>query len=446
MTNIKENSIEDDLKNIESGGWDAFYDEQYDDPGKAARVHNAAENYGMSDLDYVNKMDILDQLYDEDDWIYDIETENDDFDNLSDKYSAAETYANYEKDWENGETSLFGPWGPTNIKDEKELLENVIEVFWENGISEELPYGGPHSLQSALDKLSKYANDERTPASQSLYIELTKMANEFNSVAEKLGIEKPLNIPSTLKESKDYKFKAKVGDFWLQKDGKGWRLCDDKSEADEFESETEPKQIIKQKKKDGEVKETAKVEITKVFESVLNEEINRTSYPTKTSFNNGKVKKVPLVMKYIYENPGCTKEDIISFTNAMGFTGYNCELLVDIVDDGMVTTSKKGRKLAFYPTELLTGYLHTLGFIDDDSGDEIYNQFTTNKDGYVQAQKHKQCIARTRSYFVDRLSQVIHDIKKPSYRFPDISKDWAKLNDDEKREILVAVASKIILK
>jgi hypothetical protein len=184
----------------------------------------------------------------------------------------------------------------------------------------------------------------------------------------------------------------------------------------------------------------------KIFESILNEEINRTNYPTKTSFNNGKVKKVPLVMKYIYENPGCTKEDIINFTNSMGFTGYNNELLADIVDDGMVTTSKKGRKLAFYPTDLLTGYLHTLGFIDDDSGDEIYNQFTTNKDGYVQAQKHKQCIARTRSYFVDRLSQAIHDIKKPSYRFPDISKDWAKLNDDEKREILVTVASKIILK
>ena len=47
---------------------------------------------------------------------------------------------------------------------------------------------------------------------------------------------------SILKEAKDYKFKAKVGDFWLQKDGKGWRLCDDKAEADEFESETEPKQ------------------------------------------------------------------------------------------------------------------------------------------------------------------------------------------------------------
>ena len=73
---------------------------------------------------------------------------------------------------------------------------------------------------------------------------------------------------SILKEAKDYKFKAKVGDFWLQKDGKGWRLCDDKAEADEFESETEPKQIINQMQKDGEIKESSKVEIVKVKESI----------------------------------------------------------------------------------------------------------------------------------------------------------------------------------
>ena len=72
---------------------------------------------------------------------------------------------------------------------------------------------------------------------------------------------------SILKEAKDYKFKAKVGDFWLQKDGKGWRLCDDKAEADEFESETEPKQIINQMQKDGEVKETTEIEIVKIKES-----------------------------------------------------------------------------------------------------------------------------------------------------------------------------------
>ena len=89
---------------------------------------------------------------------------------------------------------------------------------------------------------------------------------------------------SILKEAKDYKFKAKVGDFWLQKDGKGWRLCDDKAEADEFESETEPKQIVNQMQKDGEVKETTEVEIikikesTKLFNRVLKEASTSTTF------------------------------------------------------------------------------------------------------------------------------------------------------------------------
>ena len=66
---------------------------------------------------------------------------------------------------------------------------------------------------------------------------------------------------SILKEAKDFKFKAKVGDFWLQKDSKGWRLCDDKAEADEFESETEPNQIANQLKKDGFIDKKEKIEI-----------------------------------------------------------------------------------------------------------------------------------------------------------------------------------------
>lgn len=70
-----------------------------------------------------------------------------------------------------------------------------------------------------------------------------------------------------LKEAKDYKFKAKVGDFWLQDGITGWRLCDNELEADEFESETEPRQIINQMQKDGEVKETTKIEIVKIKES-----------------------------------------------------------------------------------------------------------------------------------------------------------------------------------
>lgn len=71
-----------------------------------------------------------------------------------------------------------------------------------------------------------------------------------------------------LDESKDYKYKAKVGDFWLQKDvNREWSVCDDEAEADEFESETEPTQIINQMKKDGKVKKDTKYKIVKIKEN-----------------------------------------------------------------------------------------------------------------------------------------------------------------------------------
>lgn len=71
-----------------------------------------------------------------------------------------------------------------------------------------------------------------------------------------------------LDESRDYKYKAQVGDFWLQKDSysKEWSVCDDKDEADEFESETEPRQIINQMKRDGKVKKDTKIKIHKMKE------------------------------------------------------------------------------------------------------------------------------------------------------------------------------------
>ena len=69
-------SIEDDLARIEAGGFEAFRDEDYDDPGQAMAVHQAAQNAGMSDLDYVNHEEVWGKLYDEDsimDWIANLE-------------------------------------------------------------------------------------------------------------------------------------------------------------------------------------------------------------------------------------------------------------------------------------------------------------------------------------------------------------------------------------
>lgn len=59
-------SVEDDLARIETGGFEAFRNEDYIDPGKARAIHQAAQNAGMSDLDYVNNEERLDELFNED--------------------------------------------------------------------------------------------------------------------------------------------------------------------------------------------------------------------------------------------------------------------------------------------------------------------------------------------------------------------------------------------
>lgn len=180
------------------------------------------------------------------------------------------------------------------------------------------------------------------------------------------------------------------------------------------------------------------METIEIFESILNEEKGRTNYPQKTQFNSGKVKKVPLVMKYIYENPGCTKEEIINFTNAMGFTGYNNELLVDIRDDKMAETrylNNRG-KLGFYPTATGIGYLHSLGFIDDTSGDQAYQDFLDqrNRDSYLTLwQKVRGVMYDFMVYhFIDNFSRTQ-------------KKQWMSLGENEQRKILIEVIKKFDL-
>ena len=186
------------------------------------------------------------------------------------------------------------------------------------------------------------------------------------------------------------------------------------------------------------------METTEIFESILNEESGRTNYPQKTQFNNGKVKKVPLVMKYIYENPGCTKEEIINFTNSMGFTGYNNELLTDIRDDGFVetrATNSRG-KLGFYPTSLTIGYLHSLGFINDNSGDQDYQDFVQKNDSY----KQKQTKTLSKSMVRDTWKRIFDsNINAFNSRYSSLHKYWKNLDVEERRQVLLDLVNKLDL-
>lgn len=181
-----------------------------------------------------------------------------------------------------------------------------------------------------------------------------------------------------------------------------------------------------------------------IFDSILNEEAGRTNYPQKQQFNNGKVKKVPLVMKYIYENPGCTKEDIINFTNSMGFTGLNNELLIDIRDDGLAETrpvNSRG-KLGFYPTDIAVGYLHSLGFINDTSGDEAYKDFATKSSQYKTDQIKRLAKSVIENAWKRIFNKNLYLFKSRQY---ELNKYWKNLNEEERRQVLLNLVNKLDL-
>lgn len=64
---IFKEGIEDELRDIENGGYEMFAgDDEYKDPYLAKDIHNAASSKGMTDLEYVNHEEWLDNLFDTD--------------------------------------------------------------------------------------------------------------------------------------------------------------------------------------------------------------------------------------------------------------------------------------------------------------------------------------------------------------------------------------------
>lgn len=172
-------SVEDDLARIEAGGFEAFRDEDYDDPGQARAVHQAAQNAGMSDLDYVNHEEVWGKLYDEDPFIADLEENGFDRDSvdlfidddLNDIHRPiSEQYEELKND---GEVQDRG-WNILNI-----LRDGLDTDAYE--ISD-----GEYSDMSALMmRLEKYKDDERTPLCAALYRSISAAYEELNTLERK---------------------------------------------------------------------------------------------------------------------------------------------------------------------------------------------------------------------------------------------------------------------
>ena len=169
-------SIEDDLARIEAGGFEAFRDEAYDDPGHAMAIHQAAQNAGMSDLDYVNHEEVWGKLYDEDSFIAELEENGFDRDSvdlfidddLNDIHRPiSEQYEELKND---GEVQDRG-WNILNI-----LRDGLDTDAYE--ISD-----GEYSDMSALMmRLEKYKDDERTPLCAALYRSISAAYHELEEL------------------------------------------------------------------------------------------------------------------------------------------------------------------------------------------------------------------------------------------------------------------------
>lgn len=169
-------SVEDDLARIETGGFEAFRNEDYVDPGKARAIHQAAQNAGMSDLDYVNNEERLDELFNEDLFIAKLEEDGlnrdsiDLFidDDLNDIHRPiAEQYEELKRD---GEVQDRG-WDILSI------LKDGLDTD-----AYEISDGEYSSMLDLVKKLEKYKDDERTPICAALYKAISAAYKELNEL------------------------------------------------------------------------------------------------------------------------------------------------------------------------------------------------------------------------------------------------------------------------
>lgn len=169
---LNEASAEEDLATIERGGFEAFTDKEYENPYKAREIHKAAQESGMSDLDYINNEERIEELYNENKAIADLEEFGKNLfldKNLNDVHRSLLDQAEELTKDPRYENILVGPY----------IKGYIDEDIWE------ISSGNYYSLNEFLNALEKYKNDERTPICKALYSVFTKVKNELNEVYKK---------------------------------------------------------------------------------------------------------------------------------------------------------------------------------------------------------------------------------------------------------------------
>lgn len=201
-------SLDDELSAIENGGWDMFDNSDLADPDMADRIHQDAQEVGMSDLDYVNHEELLDNI--EDDLAYEVESNG----NVNYAETPFRGYKDIFDDMKmelDAEGEVTGNQGH-KIKSIEDLVNEVLEIeiyaiYEEWGI--DLPFASDinhcFTIEKAMKRLAPYANDDY-PACESLFETLMNISKEYNATVTEFNLDWPplVRIPDqagTLEEN-----------------------------------------------------------------------------------------------------------------------------------------------------------------------------------------------------------------------------------------------------
>ena len=200
-------SLDDELSAIENGGWDMFDNSDLADPDMADRIHRNASYEGMSDLDYVNREELLDGI--EDDLAYEVESNG----NVNYAETPFRGYKDIFDDMKmelDAEGEVTGNQGH-KIKSIEDLVNEVLEmeiyaIYEEWGIDlTSNEYFSYTLMEKALKRLAPYANDNY-PSCKSFFETLMNISKEYNATVTEFNLDWPplVRIPDqagTLEEN-----------------------------------------------------------------------------------------------------------------------------------------------------------------------------------------------------------------------------------------------------
>lgn len=200
-------SLDDELSAIENGGWDMFDNSDLADPDMADRIHRNASYEGMSDLDYVNREELLDNI--EDDLAYEVERNG----NINYAETPFRGYKDIFDDMKmelDAEGEVTGNQGH-RIKSIDDLVDEVLKmeiyaIYEEWGIDlTGNEYFSYTLMEKALKRLAPYANDNY-PNCKSFFETLMNISKEYNATVTEFNLDWPplVRIPDqagTLEEN-----------------------------------------------------------------------------------------------------------------------------------------------------------------------------------------------------------------------------------------------------